>query len=85
MPRRPGNNFDIYLINPEGTFTTPVVTHARSDEDPAWAPDGRKLAFTSNRRGRKEVYRVDVDGSNVTVLTDGFGNSSNPAWSSWLD
>ena len=61
------------------------MTHPRSDEDPAWSPDGRKLAFSSNRRGRKEVYRVDIDGQNVILLTDGLGNSSSPAWSRWLD
>ncbi|MGH7290756.1 MAG: TolB family protein, partial [Myxococcota bacterium] len=80
-----GNNFDIYLINPEGTFTTPLVTHPRTDEDPAWSPDGRKLAFSSNRRGRKEIYRVDVDGSHVTLLTDGSGNCTNPTWSRCLE
>ena len=83
--REAGNDFDIYLITPDGSYTQPLVTSGRSDEDPAWSPDGRKLAFSSNRRGRKEVYRIDVTGQNTSLLTDASGNCTNPAWSGWLE
>ena len=32
------------------------------DTEPAWSPDGRFLAFTSDRGGRPQIYRIAVDG-----------------------
>jgi TolB protein len=56
------------------------VTHPRSDEHPTWAPDGRKLAFASTRRGRADIYQTDVNGENLRRLTEGAGDNTNPAW-----
>ncbi len=80
-----GSNFDLYLIEPESGYTTPLVVHPRSDEGPAWSPDGRKVVFSSSRRGRKELYQIDLDGRNLRRVTGDFGNCSNPAWSPWID
>ena len=80
-----GSNFDLYLIDPDSGYPRPLVSHPRQDEEPAWSPDGRKVAFVSSRRGRTDIYVVDVDGRNLRRLTADFGNSSNPAWASWLD
>jgi Tol biopolymer transport system component len=50
-----------------------------------WSPDGSKLAFTSTRDGKAEIYIMDVDGTNQTRLTysnwEPFGESTDfPAW-----
>jgi TolB protein len=82
---RTGNTLDLYLIDPDSGYTQPLVIHERTDEGPTWSPDGRKIAFTSDRRGRREVYTIDIDGRNLRRLTQDFGNSSNPAWATWLD
>jgi Tol biopolymer transport system component len=73
-----GNNFDIYLINPEGSFTTPLVTHPRTDEDPACRRTGESSRSARIAEGEKEIYRVDIDGSHVTLLTDGSGIAPTP-------
>ena len=50
---------------------------AVSDEEPAWSPDGRRVAFVSNRRrdpdlvGRSDIHVVDVDSGAVTAITRG--------------
>ena len=46
---------------------------------PAWSPDGRKIAFASQRSGNYDIYAMDADGSNVERLTD--SGASSPVWS----
>ena len=50
---------------------------------PAWSPDGRRIAFTSERDGNPEIYVMNADGSGVTRLTynDARDLDSFPAWS----
>jgi TolB protein len=78
--RAGGGQFDIWLADPEGQGQAPLVTHPRSDENPSWAPDSRKLAFHSTRSGRAEIHVVDIDGENVRQITRGGGESTAPHW-----
>ncbi len=64
----PGN---IYVVNVDGTQPinltqqqAPVV-----DQHPAWSPDGRQIAFISNRRNFGDLFVMNADGSNVQNLT----------------
>jgi Tol biopolymer transport system component len=56
-----------------------------NDENPAWSPDGRKIAFDSNRadpkHGVNAVYVMNADGSGVRRLTHGAGDAELPQWS----
>lgn len=51
------------------------------DRDPAWSPDGRRIAFASNRGGAWDIYVMTADGSQIQRLTDGTGTNVNPSWS----
>jgi len=55
---------------------------AWDDYRPDWSPDGRRIAFTSNRSGNPEIYVMNADGSDPVRLTFSNGASSvAPDWS----
>jgi len=39
------------------------LTSGKNDHNPAWSPDGTRLAFSSNREGAFNIYRMPADGS----------------------
>jgi Tol biopolymer transport system component len=48
--------------------------------DPAWSPDGTRLAFSSRRTGTFDVYVMNADGSRTRRLTSGKEHDSHPTW-----
>ena len=57
-----------------------LVSSTRHDNSPRISPDGRRIAFESNRSGINEVWICDIDGGNVTQLTT-IGAAGSPDWS----
>jgi Tol biopolymer transport system component len=51
---------DIWLMNREGGEPSRLTFHPAADFDPVWSPDGASIAFSSNRRGRLDLYRRDL-------------------------
>lgn len=72
-------NTDIYLVDAHG-FTR-LTSDPAFDGEPAWSPDGRRIAFVSNRDGQRHIYVMSGDGSGVAQLTAGSGQERAPAWS----
>ena len=52
-----------------------------NDGDPAWSPDGRQIAFSSDRDGNREIYVMGADGGSVRRLTDHPAWDGHPYWS----
>jgi Tol biopolymer transport system component len=80
---RDGNN-EIYTIAGDlsPASITRLTNNSSLDSDPAWSPDGTKLAFVSNRDGGNvEIYRMNADGSGQTRLTTSPAYDADPAWS----
>ena len=77
----PGNNYDIYISNIDGTSETRLTTSASLDLQPSWSPDGSKVAFISDRDGNYEIYIINSDGSGLTRLTNNSADEFTPTWS----
>jgi TolB protein len=71
-------------MRPDGSGVRRLTAHRGEDVSPAWAPDGRRIAFASNRSGEFEIHVMRADGTGVRRLTRlarrGYGSYS-PAWS----
>lgn len=55
--------------------------HPAADRDPAWSPDGKRIAFVSDRDGNFEIYVMNADGTKQKRLTTNAAADRNPAWS----
>lgn len=72
---------DIFVMNLKTDMKKQLTDHAKADLSPTWSPNGRELAFTSDRQGGLQIYIMRADGKKVRRLTfDGRYNAA-PAWS----
>lgn len=58
-----------------------LLDTAGDDHNPVWSPDGRKLAFLSDRSGAMNLYLLDTSSRSVTQLTDVLGGIQSVSWS----
>jgi len=72
---------DLWAINPDGSNPRQLTSGAGSNQSGSWSPDGRHLAFQSNRSGAWQIYAMLADGSEQTALIRGPGERTSPSWS----
>ena len=75
---------NIYTCALDGSDITQLTSNAGNNEHPTWSPDGKLIAFSSNRTGSYQIYIMRADGSNVTRITKG-GENTSPTWSWFYD
>jgi Tol biopolymer transport system component len=72
-----GNN-DIYLMTRDGLRN--LTNDPASDEFPKWSPDGRRIAFSSNRSGRYQICVMNADGTNLVQVTHSENDAIEQTW-----
>ena len=88
-------NTDIFVLSLTNGKIRNLTNHPRRDEHPTWSEDGKLIAFISNRDPKfwlkdangkpigatSDIYIMDVEGNNLTNLTQTQANEEFPAWS----
>jgi dipeptidyl aminopeptidase/acylaminoacyl peptidase len=74
-------NSDLWLVPLAGGEPRRMTTAAGADNHPRWSPDGKSIAFTSNRGGSTQVWILPLDGGEARPLTKLPIDVSGPIWS----
>jgi len=75
-----GKEQDIFIIRTDGTSVRQLTDDASKDRWPHWSPDGKRIAFTSDRSGSSQIWAINRDGSGLQQLTRMAG-AHYPIWS----
>ena len=57
-------NWELYLVQPDGTGLTRLTDNDRVDTSPSWSPDGRQIVFRSRVDGSADIFVMDANGEN---------------------
>jgi dipeptidyl aminopeptidase/acylaminoacyl peptidase len=79
----------LWVVDVAGGRATPLTSgDAWNDSDPQWSPDGRKIAFVSDRTGKAfdesrntDVWVVDATGGALKKISDHETGDNSPRWS----
>ncbi len=72
---------DIWVVESIGGVARPVTLHEAHDYMPVFSPDGRQIAFASNRHGSYDVFVIPVAGGKPTRLTSDSAADIPVGWS----
>jgi TolB protein len=67
-----GSQWDIYVMNPDGSGQMPLTNCASmfnaSCHYPRWSSDGKQIVFETNAQSGNSIYKMNSDGSSITLL-----------------
>ncbi|MHA1211301.1 MAG: beta-propeller fold lactonase family protein [Candidatus Heimdallarchaeota archaeon] len=80
-------NFDIYIMNSDGTNLTQLTTDSKWATSPSFSPDGNRLVYSDrgipecNRCEKNEIFVMDIDGTNKVNISNNPEYDQSPTWS----
>lgn len=63
------DNIDIFIMDIDGDNVEQLTHNISDDTNPVWSPDGKKIAFLSERSGQDEVYFMSPEGDDIEQVT----------------
>ncbi len=78
---RHSDRSDIYLQKVGGVSVIQLTGDPADDAQPAFSPDGQRIAFCSNRAGNWDIYITDTAGKNVQQVTGATAHEMHPSFS----
>jgi TolB protein len=72
---------DLYMKQVDGQTVTQLTTDIGNDVMPAISPDGKSIAYCSDRAGNWDIYVQPVDGGKAMQLTSDPAHEVHPSWS----
>jgi Tol biopolymer transport system component len=80
--RHRNHNWDVYAKRPSrGHPAARLTTSPADDFAPSFSPDGRRIAFTSDRHGNYDIYAMNSGGRDLRRITTNPGKDAFPSWS----
>ncbi len=73
-------NSEVMAMNNDGTGVVNLSRHPWFDGWPSWSPDGRRIAFGSNRSDAYQIYVMNADGSDMVRVVDSPYIDNRPQW-----
>lgn len=74
-------NTEIYVIDVDGSNERNLTQNPADDSALAWSPDGKKIAFVSNRDGGQAIYVMNADSTGILRLAESITRISSLTWS----
>ena len=74
-------NWDIYVMNPDGSQQEQLTQNSARDSSPVWSPDGEQILFVSDRGGVSDLYVMGADGKHVRRVFRKLALRVEPTWS----
>ena len=74
-------NPDLYIKRVAGVTVTQLTSDPASEMQPAFSPQGDKIAYATNRSGSWDIWVVGVDGTDPVRMTDSTSHEIHPSWS----
>jgi uncharacterized protein YjdB len=72
-------NFDLFVMNADGSDIRRLTGERGTDGEPAWTSDGASIVFTSARSGVPQLYVISADSGDARPLTTSAGGNQSPA------
>ena len=75
------NTWDLWLLDLNSSIMSRLTSDPADDTDPVWSPDGRQIAFASERKGHLDIYRRVIGASKDELV---YADSDRKVPEAWL-
>ena len=82
----PGEPYQVFVVNADGTGRRQVTTSSPAKSQPAWSPDGTRIAYVANSfdvdaQTDPEIWSISASGTGAIQITANTVSDTSPAWS----